>query len=478
MPSPIRIWRWVGVVVRCGRGSRDGVGRALATWRCAAPTADCPVRCCGGVADPGRAAVVGRAGGCGFSVTALPLPIAIGFAVLARGLYDLATAVNRTLVWLILSALSRHLRPRHRGVGAIFHAQDARWLPWVAAAVVAVSFAPLRDLLQGSVNRLIFGRWDDPYRVLARLGQQLEASADVDRLLADVVAELETTLKLERVAIWDDSGQLLAGDAGAAPDDSEMALVAYHRRVGRLRFGTKTALRADDRRLLDDLARHLGGLLHTHRLNGELQGARERLVLAREEERRRLRRDLHDGLGPALAGHLVRLDLAARQLAADTPARGSLEKLRTEMQSTMSDVRRVVEGLRPPALDELGLSAALSQAVTRLTLGSIAARVEVSDLPALPAALEVAIYRIVSEAVTNLVRHAGASRCTVTLKLDGQTVCASIVDDGQGIQPGGSPGHGLDTMRERAEELGGRLEVSYPGRHDDSGDHSLRKGRR
>jgi signal transduction histidine kinase len=117
--------------------------------------------------------------------------------------------------------------------------------------------------------------------------------------------------------------------------------------------------------------------------------------------------------------------------------------------------------LRPPALDELGLSAALSQAVTRLTLGSIAARVEVSDLPALPAALEVAIYRIVSEAVTNLVRHAGASRCAVTLKLDGHTVCTSIVDDGQGMHPGGSLGHGLDTMRERAEELGGRLEVSY-----------------
>lgn len=278
-----------------------------------------------------------------FAVTLLPLPLVVGFAVLARGLYDLSTAANRTLVWLTLSATVVAIYALViAGVGSILDVRGARWLPWVGAAAVAVSFSPLRDLLQRSVNRLIFGRWDDPYEVLATLGQQLEASADLDRLLSDVVTELETTLNLAHASIHDESGQLLAGGPEQTNGAMEIGLVAFHRPVGTLRYATTSPLRTEDGKLLDDLAGHLGGLLHTHRLNRELQRARERLVLAREEERRRLRRDLHDGLGPALAGHLMRLDLAGRQLPADSPARRTVEALRTEMQTTMVDVRRVV----------------------------------------------------------------------------------------------------------------------------------------
>jgi signal transduction histidine kinase len=221
-------------------------------------------------------------------------------------------------------------------------------------------------------------------------------------------------------------------------------------------------LRARDRRLLDDLAGHIGGVLHARRLRDDLQGAVERLVLAREEERRRLRRDLHDGLGPALAGHLLRLDVIAGEVDVSSPAARDIDTLRVELRTTITELRRVVEGLRPPALDELGLSGALTQVTHRLTIGtSIDVELSVDDLPALPAAMEVAAFRIVTEAVTNTVRHSSATSCTATITADDSWLRIRVSDDGKGFNvDGGVAGHGLQTMRERAEELGGRLHIS------------------
>src|SRR3954471_2244502 len=328
-----------------------------------------------------------------FGVAALPLPFVIGFAVLARGLYDLRTAANRTLVWVTLSLVVAGCYALViAGVGSLVHVDlGAAWLPWVAAAVVAISFAPLRDALQRGVNRLTFGRWDEPYDVLAALGQRLEATADVDRLLADVTTELES-LGLREVSIIDASGRALAGDDEVADDDVTVPLSAYGSVVGSLRYRPPvTQLRPRDRQLLDDLAGHLGGVLHAARLTAELQGARERLVLAREEERRRLRRDLHDGLGPAMAGHLLRLDVIAGKVGALSPAAADVEALRADVRATVLEVRRVVEGLRPPALDELGLGAAIGQATERLTAGAgVRLDLRVDELPPLPAAVAVA----------------------------------------------------------------------------------------
>ena len=395
--------------------------------------------------------------GWAFSAAALPLPFAIGFAVLARGLYDLRTAVNRTLLWITLSAVvAAAYALVIAGVGAALHVRGAAWLPWVAAGAVAVTFAPLRDGLQRTVNRLTFGRWDEPYDVLAALGQRLEGSADVERLLGDVVAELEG-LGLHDVSIADATGHVLAGggDGGVT-----VPLSAYGEPVGTLRYRAPARpLRERDQRLLDDLAGHLGGVLHAHLLTADLQRARESLVLAREEERRRLRRDLHDGLGPALAGHLLRLDVLAGKVQPGTPAGADVDALRRELRATVLEVRRVVEGLRPPALDELGLAGALAHAVERLTAGTgIAVDLEVAELPPLSAAVEVAAYRIVTEAVTNVVRHSGATRCEVAVTPAGRRLRLRVADDGRGLHPDGS-GHGLQTMRERAEELRGRLRL-------------------
>jgi signal transduction histidine kinase len=396
-------------------------------------------------------------------LTALPLPVAIGFAVLAQGLYDLRTAANRTMVWVTLSALVAGIYALViRGVSALMHTDSrASWLTWVGAGVVAVSFAPLRDALQSGVNRVTYGRWDQPYDVLAALGQRLEATGDVDRLLQDVGAEL-AALGLQDVVVEDEHGVVLVGDAEAS-ELASLQLTAYGEPVGRLAYRDPSPpLRNRDRQLLDDLAGHLGGVLHARRLTTDLERARERLVLAREEERRRLRRDLHDGLGPALAGHLLRLDVVAGRLRGDPAATAEVDRLREELRATVAEVRRVVEGLRPPALDELGLVGALDQVVQRLGAGAdVAIRLDVDDLPTLPAAVEVAAYRIVTEAVTNVVRHASASRCDVRIRWANGRLDLRVTDDGVADRAAARArrGHGLQTMRERAEELRGRLTV-------------------
>ncbi|WP_151082953.1 sensor histidine kinase [Nocardioides cynanchi] len=404
-----------------------------------------------------------------FTIAVLPLPVAIGYAVLARGLYDLRTAVNRTAVWVLLSALVAGIYAVVIvGVGRVLDVGSAAWLPAVAVGVVAVSFAPLRDLLQRGVDRVLFGQWQDPYEVLARLGQRLEATADIDRLLGDATTEL-AALGLRRVRIENAHGQVLAqsadGDGDEPGSDDEIPLLAYAERVGTLAFRQPAArLRASDRRLLEDLAGHLGGVLHDHRLTQELQLALERVVLAREEERRRLRRDLHDGLGPALAGHLLRLDVIARELEPGGHASDLVRALGDDLRATVLDVRRVVEGLRPPALDELGLAGAVEQSVHRLTAGAgLRVDVSIALLPPLPAAAEVAAFRIVTEAVTNVVRHAQAGWCRVTLEPGPGVLRLLVEDDGVGFGARRSAGNGLHTMRERAEEMRGHLRVTSFG---------------
>jgi signal transduction histidine kinase len=414
-----------------------------------------------------------------FGVVLLPLPAAIAVAVLHHGLYDLRRAAYRTLLWLTMSAAVVGIYAAVViTVAALVPGHHAWWPSALAAALAALMLIPVRDKLQRGVTRVVYGRRREPYEVLAGLGQDLEAAADIDRLLDAAVAELATGLDLRDVSVRDLDGTVVAGTGGApgtaaaavpgtiaaaGPATASIALLAYGIPVGSLTYRVPARpLSAAQERLLHDLARQLGGALHARLLREDLQRARERLVLAREEERRRLRRDLHDGIGPALAGLTLKTETARALLppGADGASR-QLRDLSEEIRRTVVDVRRLVEGLRPPALDELGLAGACAQAVGRLTAGSgLAASVEAcDDLPALPAAVEVAAYRIVVEAVTNTVRHARARHCRVSITLIPAGLAVEVTDDGTGLAASGQPGHGLAIMRERAEELGGTVTV-------------------
>jgi signal transduction histidine kinase len=193
------------------------------------------------------------------------------------------------------------------------------------------------------------------------------------------------------------------------------------------------------------------------RLTTDLQHSRERLVTAREEERRRIRRDLHDGLGPALASLTLKLD-AANNLIAHNPsvAKALLLELKGQTQAALADIRRLVYALRPPALDELGLVSALREHLASGHAGNgLDTVIEAPEaLPPLPAAIEVAAYRIVLEAHTNAARHANAHHCKIRIWID-DALHLEIIDDGVGLPHDIRAGVGLTSMRERAAELGG-----------------------
>jgi signal transduction histidine kinase len=218
---------------------------------------------------------------------------------------------------------------------------------------------------------------------------------------------------------------------------------------------------ARNQRLLEDLARHAGTAVYAARLHAALQHSREQLVTAREEERRRLRRDLHDGLGPQLASLMLVLTAVRKTLRSNPDgAERTLTEAMTHLQEAINDIRRLVYGLRPPALDDLGLLATLQEDLQRYQASGIACSlVAPESLPPLPAAVEVACYRIAHEALTNVINHAQARQCTVQISV-GETLGLEVTDDGRGLRPGWKHGVGLTSMRERAQELGGTCGIS------------------
>jgi signal transduction histidine kinase len=227
-------------------------------------------------------------------------------------------------------------------------------------------------------------------------------------------------------------------------------------------LGVRAMLSRRDQGLLVDLVRQAAIAIRAGLLAAEVQESRERLVLGREDDRRRIRRDLHDGLGPALGGVALRLDAAGNAVGSDPDRARELVRLaRTEVSDALDDVRRLVHDLRPPALDDLGLEAAVRQQAERLR-PELAVTVHAEALAGLPAAVEVAAYRTVAEALTNVVKHAGAASATVSMLRTSGALSVEVRDDGRGIADDVTAGVGLLSMRERAEELGGQCHVSCP----------------
>src|SRR5215207_2863979 len=400
----------------------------------------------------------------------LLIPISIGIAVLRHHLFDVDLVINRTLVYgaLTTSVVGLYVLVVG-GFGMLLQTRENFFVSLLAAGVVAVLFAPLRNRLQRGVNHLMYGERDDPYAVISRLGQRLEATLAADAVLPAVVRTVSEALKLPYVAIeLERDGRFEAVAAAGEPVDDPLRLpLAYGgEEVGRLALGTRPgddAFGPADRQLLDNLAHQIGVAVHAVRLadealqlSADLQRSRERLVTAREEERRRLRRDLHDGLGPRLAAQTLKVG-SARSLYHQDPAAADalLAGLETDIEEALTDIRRLVYDLRPPALDELGLVGAIREAAAQYGENGLSISIRTPErLPVLPAAVEVAAYRIVQEALTNVVRHAHAGTCLVCLSLN-DVLELEITDDGVGLPADRRAGVGLSSMRERAAELGG-----------------------
>jgi signal transduction histidine kinase len=410
----------------------------------------------------------------------LLIPLCMAVAILRYRLWDIDVIINRTLVYAALTACVIGLYLVSVGyLGLVFHTEQNQVLSLVATALVALLFQPLRLRLQRLVNRLLYGQRDEPYAVLAQLGQRLEDTLAPEAALTSIVQTIREALKLPYAAIiLEDHGELrVAAAAGQQIAHVERWPLSYQQQsIGELLLAPRAPgeqLNASDCRLLQDLSRQAGTAVHAVRLTADLRQARERLVTAREEERRRLRRDLHDGLGPQLAGQALTIDAARSLMQRDPQAADRLLiDLKQQSQAAVVDVRHLVDGLRPAALDDLGLIGSLRAATSTLTHAGLDVEIATPrPLPPLPAAVEVAAFRIVQEAVTNVVRHASATHAWVCIQLaegTGAELNIEVRDDGHGFERSTSAaagsGVGLTSMRERADELGGRLEfVSGPG---------------
>ncbi len=395
-----------------------------------------------------------------------PCPAILGAAVLRYGLFDMKAIAFRSLVYTTLTASGI---AGYIGLVAALGTLITRSpvvAPLLATVVLAVVFQPVKDRLQGAVSRLLYGSRDEPYVALSRLGKQLENTAAADTLLPTLAHTVASALRLPYAAaeLCSIDGTALQRAAVGAGSDRSVVLpaMAGGHLVGRLVVAPRspdTGFADSEMRLLTDLVRHAAPALNALRLAAELRRSQQRVVRAAAEERRRVQRDLHDGIGPSLAGLTMKVGAARSGLETGNvhAAAAALAGIEQRLGDCASDVRQLLLRLRSPRLDSLGLIGALRQQSEQLaTDGGL--KVEVTaphEMPDIPAAVEEAALAIAAEAITNVVRHAQAERCEVELSI-GDALILSIRDDGRGMPTQVVPtGIGMLSMHQRAGELGG-----------------------
>ncbi|WFG43618.1 sensor histidine kinase [Pseudonocardia alni] len=404
--------------------------------------------------------VAGVPGAWAAGLAAVPLGFTV--AVLRFRLDDLDLHLHRGTVWLVLTALAVG------GYAAVVTAADA--LPGVGgtgasllgAGVVAALLLPAERLAQRAVNRLLYGRRDDPLAVFTRLARQWHAVSDPLAVLPRIARTVAEGLNLPHVAValtGPDGGATVVAEHGRrTPDPAGFPMVVRGRTVGELRAAPRTVgtrFGPREAALLADLAAQAAPAADAVRVAVELRRARDRLVRAREEERRRLRRELHDGVGSALAGGRMLTEALRRTVGDGGSAPALLAALQGDLEKAITEVRALIDDLRPAALDD-GLATAL-HGLARCDGAGPLVEVSVRGSPdGLPAAVEVAAYRIAAEAVANAVRHSGARRCTVTAHRRDRELALDVLDDGAGLAAGAAgSGTGTASIAERADELGG-----------------------
>lgn len=387
-------------------------------------------------------------------------PAAVLVVVLRNRLWGLDLAVSRAVLGGLLTGVLLVLY-------LVVTAAAARVVPGdglaqlAGAGVVAVVVQPLRLHLGRRVDRLVHGEAADPARVVRRLGSQLGGTGPVEELLAGIAEDVGRSMRLSSVTLHTDEEEPVRwGRPAGLP--TIVALRHRGEHVGDLEVTAASGetLAHRDRATLDDLASVVAAAVAVARSATDVALMRERLSQVRLEERRVIRREVHDGLGPSLAG--IRLGLqGARNLMLDHPEAGLelLAHLQSEVDLAVEGVRTLSHHLLPPVLDELGLVPALHELVQRYDESRLAVSLDAAPVGELDPRTAASAYAIAGEALTNVVRHAGASACQVGVRVHGARLVVEVADDGRGIAPDAVPGVGSRSMRERAAEQGGAVEV-------------------
>ena len=406
----------------------------------------------------------------GWFISLMLLPLSFTIAIMRYRLWDIDLLISRALVYGVLTAVIIGLYILLvGGFSQLFQSSGNLFVSLLATGLIAVLVQPLREHLQRVVNRLVYGERDNPISILTKLGERLEATVAPESILPTIVESISHALRLPYVAVMlkEENEFVLAAECGAKSASNltcELFPLNYQTEpVGQIlvsRRAGEDSFTADEMTLLQNIARQVAVAAYAIQVTRDLQRSRERLVTAREEERRRLRRDLHDGLGPTLASLTLKLDAARNQLKDHPNETDSLlVELKSQTQSTIEDIRRLVYNLRPPALDELGFFSAIQEYATNHLRAGLSVRIERNgEFPKLPAAVEVAAYRIVCEALTNISKHSQATECDVRLTFHG-ALQIDVRDNGIGLPQGTHSGVGMSSMRERAAELGGTFSI-------------------
>jgi signal transduction histidine kinase len=339
-------------------------------------------------------------------------------------------------------------------VGALLGTGDrplvVGWPNALALAIVAAAARPVWHWLDESVHELAT-QHHEPYAAI----QVISSPGAGAPTLASAIAR---AAHLDWVEVdldgTESAGVRRPGTAGVeipiAYADQQLGVICTaERRPGR-------GITRADREVLGELANQLALRVVAERAAERAVESRNQIVTAREEERLRIRRDLHDGLAPSLASIQLQVKALQRGLDDHHALRPTVDGLLDDLAHTSSDLRRLVYGLRPPLLDELGIAGALEQQFAAIDRPRLQVVADVSDLPA---AVEVALLRIATEAVHNAVKHARADRVDVAIVRAGDLIRLTVTDDGVGIPVDVVPGVGLAAMRERADEVGVTLTI-------------------
>jgi two-component system NarL family sensor kinase len=396
----------------------------------------------------------------GLEVLAFVLvPMAIAIAVTRDRLYDLDLAVRRGIVAV---AVTGTVLACYLGGYAVLRPSSV-----LAAGLVGAVLFPLTLLVLRRVRSLVWGRTVDVVELAVGLGNRMRNQLDATEVPATVCEQVVRALRLRmaRVDLSTDGGFRRLAQVGSTARSGAATPSTFELRHRGVQVGQLIVLPPDGDAYLDEtttqalasLADQVAPVLAALRLDEELLRSREQVVTAREEERSRLSRELHDNVGPTLAGTRLQVESVRAALPPDFTGITLLDRAAEGIDEALRTLRRVVHGLRPPELDALGLSGALKELAVFLSGPSL--RVETTlppELALLSKRVEVAAYRIVAEALTNVVRHAQATRAEITVHLDDGCLLVEVEDDGIGVPPdAGKHGMGMLFMAQRAREIAG-----------------------
>jgi signal transduction histidine kinase len=407
-----------------------------------------------------------------FALWPLAVVIAIAIAVLQYHLYDVRLVIRRVVVYGgITIALTAVFVGVYFAVLAALSGQVVagryRWVAVAVATAAVLAAEPVRRRIQTRLERRFLGERGDPLGVLARLHAALsDGNEDENTVYATVTRTVATAVRSPAVALALQRGpQIETVSVTGTEQDAALVLPLVYRgeRIGEMRVSTRTPgepYGRVDRALLDQLANETSALVYALRRDSELQAMRRRALETVAEERARLGRDLHDGIAPLLAGAGLTAEALRKGMTPGTTDEQDAERLASRLRNAATEIRRLAHDLQPSPVDDRGLKAALADYIAALEAPEIPQiRLHAEVAASLPTAIEQGAYLVVLEALNNVVGHAHAKHCEVSITLAPRELVLRVADDGVGLRQPYVSGIGITSMRSRVQALGGVFDL-------------------